>query len=108
MRGIESDQTIDLARLEIDKKPSFELQAKWIDHLPQGMLVTIAGYPQYAPGTSLWRSQGTVSGLRSRMGSPRVVINGLIDEAYTPGRDVLPGVTAGPLPLCNLRYYPFE
>jgi S1-C subfamily serine protease len=78
VRVIASDERIDLARLEIDLQPSFEFEAIWLDHPSQGMAVTIAGYPQYAPGMSLWISQGTVSGHRLRVGSPRVVINGLI------------------------------
>lgn len=70
------DITFDVAVLEIDASSGGALRlppsAKLAD---RGTRVIVAGYPQFAPGASLWESKGTIDQIRELEGRKRYIVN---------------------------------
>lgn len=68
------DSITDVAVLRLGNSSGYSFQVHSAD-LREGKTVTIAGFPQYSPGNSLWRQHGSVTGYSHHMGSPRALVS---------------------------------
>jgi hypothetical protein len=78
VRVIKSDIKRDVAVLEFPHAPR-RLLRKGSSVLPKsGTPVTVCGFPEWAPGVSMWTSRGEVAAVRAPFGQPRVYTTGVI------------------------------
>src|SRR5690606_15093726 len=74
VRVLTSDRDVDLAVLTFDGPKQFELVPYGGQRPRKGETVTVAGFPNYGPGSTLWSADGYVAGFRERMRRPRIQI----------------------------------
>ena len=72
---VRENRDIDLAILKIDAPQIYQFKKSRVLCPKRGDLVIMAGYPNYAPATTLWVDTGNVAGFRQRMGRPRIMVN---------------------------------
>lgn len=73
--GLDEDRDVAVLNLGSSSGYSFQLHAK---ELRYGEVITVAGFPDYSPGDSLWIAGGSVTGKAHHMRSPRVMISAAI------------------------------
>lgn len=69
------DRRLDLAIANLDVPGIFHLVPSSGAPPRIGSQIKVAGYPGWAPGSSLWISSGFVTGYKKRDGRPRIVVS---------------------------------
>lgn len=68
VRAVISDVTLDVAIIEIVGATGYEFVSRDHGEAKQGDTVVVAGFPNWAPGATLWEARGTVAGYHTYFG----------------------------------------
>lgn len=75
VRVVAFDRDRDIAVVHFDAPSGMLLRPKFLPEPGVGTAAWVAGYPDHAPGATLWEDRGELTGFRNHIGSPRFTVS---------------------------------